>query len=189
MLLEKEILFSAAWKRFAISLSMLFAAEKDIEGCKSGRSKFPSLGLQKSVGRTKVDDQLRILARQKVDRSIPSLKVLSGMLNAYYADFSSVDPSLREYVEGINRIQASQDTGDSWQSHLKAISPIKLLKSKNSIPSTVEKVEKFAVKERLNRNEYHMDRVFFYLFPMKNNPAVASTSRRSRESLMVMLGL
>ena len=61
MLLEKEILFSAAWKRFAISLSMLFAAEKDIEGCKSGRSKFPSLGLQKSVGRTKVDDQLRIL--------------------------------------------------------------------------------------------------------------------------------
>jgi hypothetical protein len=31
MLLEKEILFSAAWKRFAISLSMLFAAEKDIE--------------------------------------------------------------------------------------------------------------------------------------------------------------
>jgi hypothetical protein len=113
------------------------------------------LGLQKSVGRTKVDDQLRILARQKVDRSIPSLKVLSGMLNAYYADFSSVDPSLREYVEGINRIQTSQDTGDSWQSHLKAISPIQLLKS-NSIPSTVEKVDKFAVKERLNRNEYHM---------------------------------
>ena len=106
----------------------------------------------------------------------------------YYADFSSVDPSLREYVEGINRIQASQDTGDSWQSHLKAISPIKLLKS-NSIPSTVEKVEQFAVKERLNRNEHHMDRVFFYLVPTKNTPAVASTSRRSRESLMVMLGL
>ena len=106
----------------------------------------------------------------------------------YYADFSSVDPSLREYVEGIHRIQTSQDTGDSWQSHLKAISPIKLLKS-NSIPSAVEKVEKFAVKERLNRNEYHMDRVFFYLFPMKNTPPVASISRRSRESLMVMLGL
>ena len=158
MLLEKEILLSAAWKRFAISLSMLFAAEKDIENNKIGRSRSKiSITLKNKIGRTKVDDHLRVLARQKQDRSIPSLKVLSGMLNAFYSDFSTVDPSLREYVQGLEMLIMSTDSDDSWQSHFKALSPINLLRS-DSIPSTVgnAKIDKFAIQGRLNTNEEYM---------------------------------
>ena len=75
ILLEKEILLSAAWKRLAISISMLFSAEKDIEATKIGKGKVKK---RYKVSRTAVDDNLRVLARQKVDRSVPSLKVLSG---------------------------------------------------------------------------------------------------------------
>jgi hypothetical protein len=126
MLLDKEILLSAAWKRLAISLSMLFAAEKDIEVCKVATTKTSSPGKSIKIDKDTVDDNLRILARQKVDRSIPSLKVLSGMLNAYYADFSSVDPSLDEYATSIQDIiSPNSHNGGGWQSQLKAMSPVK----------------------------------------------------------------
>eukprot|EP00554_Chaetoceros_debilis_P008111 CAMPEP_0194079022 /NCGR_PEP_ID=MMETSP0149-20130528/5274_1 /TAXON_ID=122233 /ORGANISM="Chaetoceros debilis, Strain MM31A-1" /LENGTH=1462 /DNA_ID=CAMNT_0038760381 /DNA_START=208 /DNA_END=4596 /DNA_ORIENTATION=+ len=114
ILLEKEILLSAAWKRLAISISMLFSAEKDIEATKIGKGKVKK---RYKVSRTAVDDNLRVLARQKVDRSVPSLKVLSGMLNAYYADFSSVDPSLHEFAKELQRVAKISDNGD-WRSAL-----------------------------------------------------------------------
>ncbi len=123
ILLEKEILLSAAWKRFAISLSMLFATEKDIEGCKIGEGKVKK---KHKFSRTVVDNSLRILAKQKVDRSVPSLKVLSGMLNAYYSDLSSVDPSLRAYSDKLEEIATASDD-KNWQSHLKLLSPLQLL--------------------------------------------------------------
>ena len=156
MLLEKEILLSAAWKRFAISLSMLFAAEKDVEDSKIGRSKDASSSKKTKVGRTIVDDNLRILARQKVDRSIPSLKVLSGMLNAYYADFSAVDPSLREYTNGIGKVMKSKNA-HLWQNHLKA--PIKLLRGVSTGSTSdkgMRKVDRFAAEERLSTNEEYI---------------------------------
>jgi hypothetical protein len=158
MLLERESLLSAAWKRFAISLSMLFAAEKDVEICKLEGSKPSSSSNPSRVGKTQVDENLRILARQKVDRSVPSLKVLSGMLNTYYADFSSVDPSLREYAEGVeNLIKANMDGG--WQSQLKAMSPMNLLNVGNHESSSNQhqyKADKYAMQERLSTNEEYM---------------------------------
>ena len=158
MLLERESLLSAAWKRFAISLSMLFAVEKDVEICKLEGLKPSSLSKPSRVGKTQVDENLRILARQKVDRSVPSLKVLSGMLNTYYSDFSSVDPSLREYAEGLeNLIKTNMDGG--WQSQLKAMSPINLLNVSNHESSSNRhqyKADRYTMQERLSTNEEYM---------------------------------
>ena len=157
MLLDRESLLSAAWKRFAISLSMLFASEKDIEVCRLEGDKPTSPSNSSRVGKTKVDDNLRILARQKVDRSVPSLKVLSSMLNSYYSDFSSVDPSLREYAEGLDKLmKVSMDGG--WQSQLKAMTTIKILNAVNndSCSAPHSNADKHAMQERLSTNEEYM---------------------------------
>ena len=74
ILQEQEKHIGASWKRFAISVSNLFAYEKDVETARLGDSKsrrelqMPYRRLQKSA----VDDCLRILALQKVERSTPS---------------------------------------------------------------------------------------------------------------------
>ncbi len=129
ILLDTESLVSVAWKRFAISLSNLFTASKDIESCKVGTSK----GKKKTskINKEKVDYSLRILARQKVDRATPSLKVLSAMLSAYYADFSSVNPSLQAYSDGVEKLEIEKasvtgNTDDNWKQALKAVSPLTL---------------------------------------------------------------
>ena len=126
ILLETEALVSTAWKRFAISLSNLFTAEKDIESCKVGDS---TMKKSNSIAKEKVDDCLRSLARQKVDRATPSLKVLSGMLSAYYADFSAVNPSLRACADGLKQLKSEKvsitsNSDDNWAVALKAVSPL-----------------------------------------------------------------
>jgi hypothetical protein len=160
ILLDKEILLSAAWKRLAISLSMLFAAEKDIEVCKVATTKTSSPVKSIKLDRETVDDNLRILARQKVDRSIPGLKVLSGMLNAYYADFSAVEPSLDEYATSIQKLISPDSNNGGWQSQLKAISPVKLLsmgsEGSNSISAEQQEMERQEIRQKLAANEEHM---------------------------------
>jgi len=157
VLLDRESKLSAAWKRFAISLSMLFASEKDIENYRLEGVKSTSPSNSTRVGKATVDDNLRILARQKVDRSVPSLKVLSGMLNSYYSDFSSVDPSLREFAKGLDKLMKNNVDG-TWQSQLKAMATLNLLNTVNndSFPSSNSDADRHAMQERLSTNEEYM---------------------------------
>jgi len=157
MLLTKEDLVSTAWKRFAISLSNLFMAGKDIENCKIGDSKQkkPKSKVNKEI----IDDNLRSLARQKVDRATPSLKVLSGMLSAYYADYSSVDPSLCAFSDGLKRLEMEKAelagrNEENWKTTLTAVSPIALFKDSDGIKDTkTHEIEMRVFEERQNFNE------------------------------------
>jgi len=153
ILLEKEILLSAAWKRFAICLSMLFASEKNFEVCKVGGTQVSVV--KNKVGKTTVDDSLRVLARQKVDRSVPSLKVLSGMLNAYYADFSSVDPSLHEYARGLEKVKEPLEN-DGWKVQLKAMTRLSIDSPVSHSSADARKLERYAEEERLRTNAEYM---------------------------------
>jgi hypothetical protein len=114
---EQEKHSGAAWKRFAISISNLFAYEKDVESARLGDSKsrrdlqMPYRKLQKSA----VDDCLRVFARQKVERSTPSLEILSVMLSAYVADLSAVQPSVLSYLEGLQKLTLQQQRCDALQ--------------------------------------------------------------------------
>jgi hypothetical protein len=157
ILLEKEALVSAAWKRFAISLSNLFTAGKDIESCKVGDSKGKKD--YSKVSKEKVDDSLRVLARQKVDRATPSLKVLSGMLSAYYADFSSVNSSLTAFTDGLKKLERERQAGSStvdenWKQALKAVSPLTLFQDTDGIKDTQTiEMEKRVFEQRQSFNE------------------------------------
>ena len=98
ILLEEEVIISAAWKRFAISLSNLYSCEKDIEKLNLGERKNQKfVYCSKMLSKSLIDDNLRLLAKQKVDRAVPPLKVLSGMLSAYFADLSAAVSSLYTY--------------------------------------------------------------------------------------------
>jgi len=142
---------SGAWKRLAISLSALFIFEKDIEVARVGDSKSTKAEKEKSEeSKAAVDDALRVLARHKCDRSIPSLKLLQVMLTAYLNDLAAVQPCLDAYSEAAQQLSTmetssnrgqkqrrqfnfndndpemgSKDSSD-WSSHLKAIATEKL---------------------------------------------------------------
>jgi hypothetical protein len=108
VLTEQEKHIGASWKRFAISVSNLFAYEKDVESARLGDSKsrpqMPYRKLQKSA----VDECLRILARQKNERCSPALEALNPMMSAYVADLSAVHPSVHAYLEGVKQISAAR---------------------------------------------------------------------------------
>ena len=156
MLLETEALLSAAWKRFAISLSNLFTAGKDIESCKVGEAKGKKRAAK--ISKDRVDDCLRTLARQKVDRATPSLKVLSSMLSAYYADYSSVTPSLCAFSDGLRQLEKEKvavvsSADETWKQALKAVSPLTLFQDPDTIKdSRVLKMEirEFEQRQRFN---------------------------------------
>jgi hypothetical protein len=132
-LLEKEEQVGAAWKRFAVSLSHLFAYEKDVEGVRLGDSKAKRENLPfRKVASNVVDDCLRVLARQKEDRAVPALKVLSDMLNAYVADLTSAEPSVAVYIRAVVEMTSSGDSLEgpleegavpslSWEGRLKVM--------------------------------------------------------------------
>lgn len=117
VLQEQEKHIGAAWKRFAISVSNLFAYEKDVETARLGDSKsrrdlqMPYRKLQKSA----VDDCLRILARQKVERSTPSIEAVNLMLSAYVADLSTVQPSVQAYLEGLQLLATEKSRTEALE--------------------------------------------------------------------------
>lgn len=117
ILKEQEKYIGAAWKRFAISVSNLFAYEKDIETARLGDSKsrrdlqIPYRKLQKSA----VDDCLRILTRQKLERSTPSVDAIYVMLSAYVADLSMVQPSVAAYLNGLKRLDVQKSRTESLE--------------------------------------------------------------------------
>lgn len=159
-LLDREVLLSAAWKRLAISLSMLYASERDIEMTPIGE-----VSKTGKIGRTKVDDSLRILARQKVDRSVPSLKVLSGMLDAYYTDFCSVDPSLIQHAASSQRVREMKSES-AWKSQLKSFSPMNFINgddNKMFIDHQRAEDHHFIMEKRLQMNEKNLSAALMQL--------------------------
>jgi hypothetical protein len=94
-----------SWKRLAMSLANLFSYEKDVETANVGTSKvkrenMPYRKIEKSV----VEECLRVLAKQKMDRAVPGLTILATMLSAYHADVGSVDASVAVYAKAVYRL-------------------------------------------------------------------------------------
>jgi hypothetical protein len=122
ILLEQEKHIGASWKRFAIAVSNLFAYEKDVETARLGDSKsrrelqMPYRKLQKSA----VDDCLRILALQKMERSTPSIESINTMLSAYVADLSMVQPSVQAYLEGLQQLANEKALSEKLEDEMKS---------------------------------------------------------------------
>jgi len=111
LLKEEESQVAGAWKRFAISLSNLFSYEKEVENSrvgdkKEGRVNMPYRKLSKST----VDESLRVMARQKLERSISSLGVMDVMLGAYVADLTAIEPSMRAYSGAVRQLSRLDDS-------------------------------------------------------------------------------
>ena len=111
VLLEVENQVGAAWKRFIVSINNLFTYEKDVESANIGnmkvkRENMPYRKIEKSV----VDECLRVMMRQKLDRSVPGLQILSTMISAYHADVSSVEASVNTYTKAIQQILSGKPT-------------------------------------------------------------------------------
>ena len=126
VLSREEAHIGAAWKRFAISLSNLFAYEKEVEnsrvGEKKDRSKPSSLHIWR-LEKDTVDELLRVLSRQKHDRSIPSLNVLESFLAALAGDLSAVGPAVDAHNEALaqlDRFDLSSNTTSRGVSSLTA---------------------------------------------------------------------
>lgn len=111
-LIKDENAVGQNWKRLAISLSNLFSVEKDLEQAhigdqiKCSKNNQPFRKLRKSS----VDEVLRLLARAKIDRSNPSLRLLQSMLNAYFTDLNSIIPAFREHSEAMYQLCQFGDT-------------------------------------------------------------------------------
>lgn len=147
-LFRREMLLGAAWKRFAISLSNLYGAQNQI--CNIGEETMKNTKRDK-----KIDECLRILARQKMDRAGPSLKILSGMIDSYYADLASVEPNLHEYVENIDLI-SRDDSNNNW-SRMRLANPLQMvlcgMSSETSTSVPIKSEDYSAVKRSLQINE------------------------------------
>jgi hypothetical protein len=131
VLFDEEEKVGMAWKRFAISLSNLFAYEKDAENARLGESKIKRENMPfRKISKSNVDDCLRVMARQKNERSFPALNTLSAMLSAYVADLSLVEPSVDMYNNGIMQLAFLEDSPvkmqvpkqtESWEVKLRAL--------------------------------------------------------------------
>lgn len=118
ILLKEEERVAVAWKRFAITLANLFTYEKEVENAHLGDSKVKRENMPfRKVERDTVDECLRLIARQKTDRSVPGLKALYAMLSAYIADLSSVKPSVDVYVKAIKQLSSSASAESASQSN------------------------------------------------------------------------
>jgi len=108
---EEESQVAGAWKRFAISLSNLYSYEKEVENSKvcakkENKENMPYRKLDKNT----VDELLRVMARQKLERSISSLNAMDVMLSAYVADLTAVGPSLMAYSEAVAQLANLDDS-------------------------------------------------------------------------------
>jgi hypothetical protein len=107
LLIKDETIVGQSWKRMAITLSNLFSVEKDLEQAhigdqiKCSKKNQPFRKLRKSS----IDEALRLLARGKIDRSNPSLRILQNMLNSCYTDLNSTIPAFREHSEAMNQLR------------------------------------------------------------------------------------
>jgi hypothetical protein len=101
-LCELEESVGLAWKRLSISLCNLFSYEKDVETAKLGDVRVQKHNMPfRKLSKSTVDEGLRVLAKHRVERSVPALQALSTMLSAYVADLSAVGPSVDAFRRGL----------------------------------------------------------------------------------------
>ena len=139
-----EVRMSTAWKRFAISLSNLFAFEKDLQVARVGSMSKEKLKEEKKkmpyrkVTKNMIDEGLRVMAKRKVERSVPGLDVVAEMMADYLTDLAAVDPCLVEYGRAVHIQEdpvkkllddagcATTDGDTVWkQSSVKAVAALK----------------------------------------------------------------
>ena len=141
ILIEEETQVSTAWKRFAITLSALYSYEKDIEGLRVEDGKQKKRPTYRKLGKTNVDKLLRLMTKQKTERTVPALRGLDAMLSAYVGDLSAVNPAIKTYSEAVmqlsnldepvplpgtdgrpkQRSASSSSTKESWQSQFRTM--------------------------------------------------------------------
>jgi hypothetical protein len=109
ILIEEETLATVAWKRFAISLAALYSYEKDIESLRVEDTKQKKRPQYRKLARENVDELLRLLTKQKTDRSAPALRGLDSMLSAYVGDLSAVNPAIKAYSDAIMQLSNLDD--------------------------------------------------------------------------------
>ena len=63
----------------------------------------------RKLSKQSVDELLRLMAKQKIERSTPGLRALDGMLSAYVADLSAVPPALNAYSEAVAHLSHLDD--------------------------------------------------------------------------------
>jgi hypothetical protein len=102
---EEESFVAAAWKKFAASLSSLYSYEKEVESSRVGDSKDSKEKMPyRKLSKTTVDELVRTVSKQKLDRSVLSLSIVENMLKAYMGDLSAVGPSVKSYSEAISQL-------------------------------------------------------------------------------------
>jgi len=116
-LLDQETMHCNLYKRFAITLSNLFAFEKDLETAKIG----PSCQKTKWT-KSLIDDGLRILTRRKNDRFIPSLQFIHAMLSANRDDLEGISPNFHlcpsnpsNLTRPVSRTRSAGNLATCWQ--------------------------------------------------------------------------
>ena len=148
ILRDDEVRMATAWKRFAISLSNLFAFEKDLENARVGtlskalrkeeKKKKPYRKITKNV----IDDSLRVIAKHKVERSTPGLDAVGDMMATLLADLAAVDPCLVDYARTCSAVDdpvqkllssagcAPVEDGPKWkEGSVKALGALKVAAS------------------------------------------------------------
>jgi hypothetical protein len=173
LLKEEESLVTGAWKRFAISLSNLYSYEKEVENSRVGDKENKDNMPYRKLNKTTVDELLRVLARQKMDRSVSSLAVIDSMLRAYVGDLTAVGPSVKAYSEAVSQLShledapvqqkaaASAPDETSWQGTLKAmIGFIELKKAGSSVQTMTTASSYSAEGEAVSQRKAFEQRVF-----------------------------
>lgn len=122
--IEYETRVGMAWKQFSVSLTQLFAYEKDIESFKLGgdnTSKKRVSSVYRKLQKSTMDDSLRILAKTRQELYVGSLQSLMQTLKAYVADLSCVQPSVEAYLEAVsNTAMMVNEEEEAKQAHLQS---------------------------------------------------------------------
>lgn len=157
LLKEEESLVTGAWKRFAISLSNLYSYEKEVENSRVGDKENKDNMPYRKLNKATVDELLRVLARQKQDRSVSSLAVIDAMLRAYVGDLTAVGPSVKAYSEAVSQLShledvppqtcfSSRQDEPSWQGTIKALFGFVELKKGGSSVQTMATASSYSAE-------------------------------------------
>lgn len=175
LLKEEESLVAGAWKRFAISLSNLYSYEKEVEGSRVGEAKEGKDNMPyRKLGKGTVDELLRVLARQKLDRSVSSLAIIDSMLRAYVGDLSAVGPSVKSYKEAVSQLshieEFPQQTSSQkdhrnegetgWQGTIKALYGMVEITKHDSVQTATTTGSSCAEGDVLSQRKAFENRVF-----------------------------
>lgn len=118
VLVEEEEHIGLAWKRFGIAVNNLFTYEKEVENARLGEKKIHRDAMPyRKVKKSTVDQCIRALTQQKIDRSLSAPRLLRSMLTAYVADLSAVSPSVDAYLEGMTQMAAFDEYFEAQSQH------------------------------------------------------------------------